>query len=144
MSIDVTIRSATIEDFDPIAAFDLWGGNRKKEIQQDVVFVAELENQIVGYITLDTSFYERPFLRYICIKREFRRQTIGELFLEFAENKYRGKRIFSSTESDNLPMLRLFEKRGYRLAGWIECLQERAEIVYCKDVKQDGEGTQLG
>ena len=135
MSAEVEIRQAKLEDFEEIAQFDMWGGDRKKEIAQGFVFVAGQEGKIVGYITLDQSFYERPFLRYICIRRELRRKGIGELFMRFAEEQYKGKDLFSSTESDNLPMLQLFKKNGYKISGWIENLQESAEIIYYKNLK---------
>ena len=134
MDNDVKIRTAVREDFERIRAFDRWGGDRRKEIEQGVVFVAERGEEILGYITLDTSFYERPFLRYLYIRSDHRRKGIGEQFMDFIESKCRGKRVFSSTESDNLAMLLLFEKKGYKLSGWIENLQERAEVVFCKDV----------
>ena len=55
--------------------------------------------------------------------------------MEFVEQQFEGDRLFSSTDSDNLPMLNLFNKRGYKMSGIIENLfQTRPEIVYCKDL----------
>lgn len=59
--------------------------------------------------------------------------------MEFIEQICEGKRVFSSTESDNLAMIKLFEKREYKISGMIENLQKQTEIVYCKDVKKDNQ-----
>jgi len=134
---EIRIRKASESDFEEIDRFDVFGGDRKAEIQRGECYVATHEKRIIGYVTADYTFYGRPFIRYLCICPEFQRKGIGNKIMEFIESRCEGQRVFSSTESDNLTMINLFKKREYTISGVIENLQKQTEIVYCKDVKKD-------
>ena len=134
---EIRIRKTSLSDFEEIERFDVFGGERKAEIQREECYVATHEKRITGYVTFDSTFYGRPFLRFLCIRPEFQRKGIGSKMMEFVEQRCEGQRVFSSTESDNLAMIKLFEKREYKISGVIENLQRQTEIVYCKDVKKE-------
>jgi GNAT superfamily N-acetyltransferase len=130
----IRIGKASLSDFEEIDKFDIFAGDRKAEIQREECYVATHEKIITEYVTFDYSFYGRPFIRFLCIRPDFKRKGIGNKIMEFVEQICEGKIIFSSTESDNLAMIKLFEKREYKISGVIENLQIQTEIVYCKDL----------
>lgn len=134
---EIRIRKALISDFEEIDRFDVFGGDRKAEIQREECYVATLGKRIIGYVTFDYMFYGRPFIRFLCVCPELQRKGIGNKIMEFVEEKCKEQRIFTSTESENLAMINLLGKREYKLSGVIENLQIQTEIVYCKDITKE-------
>ncbi len=135
----MTIRLATPEDEKRIESFDHFSGNRPTEINRQEVWVAEIANEgeteIAGYITFNYSFYRKPFIKYLNTNPKFERQGIAASLVSYIENLCKGKKLFVSTEADNYPMLRFFEKHKYRLVGMVNEIQAEAEVVYCKDIE---------
>jgi ribosomal protein S18 acetylase RimI-like enzyme len=132
----VKIRQAVPEDFTQIDSFDVFAGDRKSEIQRNEVWVAMREGKIAGYITFNRSFYQKPFIQYLNVKVEYRKQGVGQALIESIERRCDKEKLFTSTESNNLSMLRMLEKRNFKVVGVIEQLQEVAEIIYCKEIKR--------
>jgi ribosomal protein S18 acetylase RimI-like enzyme len=133
----VKIRQAVPEDFTQIDSFDVFAGDRKTEIQRNEVWVAMLEGKIAGYITFNRSFYQKPFIQYLNVKVEYRKQGVGQALIESIEGRCDNEKLFTSTESNNLSMLRMLEKRKFKVVGVIEQLQEVAEIIYCKEINKN-------
>ena len=131
---NLKIRQGKISDVETIEKFDVFSGNRRSEIERGEITVAVKDNLVVGYLTADKSFFLRPFIRYLCIAKEFEGQGIANKLLDRVEQFFVGERVFTSTESNNLAMLHIFKKRGYRMSGVIENLQEYSEIIFCKDL----------
>jgi ribosomal protein S18 acetylase RimI-like enzyme len=129
------IRQAILEDEKVIDSFDRFGGSRNNEIIRKEMWVAILEDKIAGYVTFNHSFYERPFLKYINTHPDFRRRNVAEKMMNFIEEKCKGKKLFISTEADNLPMITLLDKLNYKMVGIINGIQEAAEVVYCKELQ---------
>jgi ribosomal protein S18 acetylase RimI-like enzyme len=129
------IRIATPGDEKLIDAFDEFKGNRPTEISRNEVWVAEIGKDIAGYITFNHTFYRKPFIKYLNTNPKYERQGIAESLVKYIENLCIGKKLFISTEADNFPMLRFFEKNNYRLVGMVNEIQAEAEVVFCKDVK---------
>jgi GNAT superfamily N-acetyltransferase len=136
--MEITIRLATKQDEKAIDAFDHFSGNRPTEINRQEVWVAELSteggDEIAGYATFNYSFYRKPFIKYLNTHPKFERQGVAAALVKFIEEKCQGKKLFISTEADNFPMLRFFEKHKYRLVGMVNEIQEAAEMVFCKDI----------
>jgi ribosomal protein S18 acetylase RimI-like enzyme len=133
----VKIRQAVPEDFTQIDSFDVFAGDRKTEIQRNEVWVAMLEGKIAGYITFNRSFYQKPFIQYLNVKVEYRKQGVGQALIESIEGRCDNEKLFTSTESSNLSMLRMLEKRKFKVVGVIEQLHEVAEIIYCKEINKN-------
>jgi ribosomal protein S18 acetylase RimI-like enzyme len=131
------IRQAVPEDFTEIDSFDVFAGDRKTEIQRNEVWVAMREGKIAGYITFNRSFYQKPFIQYLNVKVEYRKQGVGQALIESIEKRCDQEKLFTSTESNNLTMLKMLEKRNFKIVGVIEQLQEVAEIIYCKEIKRE-------
>jgi GNAT superfamily N-acetyltransferase len=136
--MDIAIRLANNQDEKAIDVFDEFRGNRPIEISRQEVWVAEISieggNEIAGYATFNYSFYRKPFIKYLNTNPQFERQGVADALVKFIETQCKGKKLFISTEADNFPMLRFFEKHKYRLVGMVNEIQEAAEVVFCKDV----------
>ncbi len=132
--MDITIRLATSSDETAIDAFDAFRGNRPTEISRGEVWVAEIDNEVAGYITFNYSFYRKPFIKYLNTHPKFERQGVALALVKFIEAQCKGKKLFMSTEADNYPMLRFMEKYQYRFVGMINEIQAEAEVVFCKDI----------
>ncbi|CAA9221385.1 MAG: hypothetical protein AVDCRST_MAG56-464 [uncultured Cytophagales bacterium] len=109
-------------------------GTERRRYKRNEVRVAILEGSIAGYVTFNHSFYQKPFIQYLNVKAPYRKQGVGQALIESVEGRCGNEKLFTSTESNNLPMLRMLEKRKFKVVGIIEQLQETAEIVYCKEI----------
>ena len=130
------IRKATPSDVAAIDSFDIFAGDRGADVGRGECFVALEEGRAAGYVVFNHSFYLKPFIQFLCVSPGFRRRGLANELLEYVEGICDGDRLFTSTESDNLPMLRLLSRRGYRVSGVIEHIQERAEVVFSKEVRR--------
>lgn len=130
------IRKATSNDLGAIISFDIFDGNREAEVRRGECFVALEGEQVAGYIVFNHSFYLKPFIQFLCVHPDFRRRGLANGLLEYIEGICNGERLFTSTESDNLPMLTLLNRRGYGVSGVIDNIQARAEVVFCKEVRR--------
>lgn len=130
------IREATLSDLGVIDSFDIFAGDRSAEVKRGECFVAVEEQQVVGYIVYNHSFYLMPFIQFLCFNPKFRRRGFATKLLEYVEGSCDGDKLFTSTESDNLPMLKLLNRRGYRISGVIENIQDVSEVVFCKKVER--------
>ncbi len=128
------IREATPSDLEAIDSFDIFAGERSAEVERGECFVAVEEQQVVGYIVYNHSFYLKPFIQFLCVNPNFRRRGFATELLEYVEGICDGDKLFTSTESDNLPMLKLLNRREYRVSGVIDNIQEQAEVVFYKEV----------
>jgi ribosomal protein S18 acetylase RimI-like enzyme len=130
------IRKAVPCDLEAINSFDIFTGDRSLDIERGECFVAVEEEQVAGFVVFNHSFYLKPFIQFLCVAPKLRRRGLAAKLLEHVEGLCDEDKLFTSTESDNLPMLKLFNRRGYRVSGVIENLQERAEVVFCKTVER--------
>ena len=94
--------------------------NRFFADREDRIIVAELDNTVVGYISVEVKREELQYA-YIddfCIKKEYRGQSIGTQLLQRAE-VYAGERGISHiclhVEMTNTSAQRLYRKNGYEI-----------------------------
>lgn len=128
----MVVRKAELSDFAVIDAFDIFAGDRRRDIERAECFVAVENERIAGYIVFNRSFFLMPFIQFLCVDPAFRQKGFAGKLLDYVEQRCAGEKLFTSTESDNLTMLKVFSKRGYRVSGVIENIQEKSEIVFCK------------
>lgn len=132
----MTIRNAVPEDFSAVDAFDIFAGDRKKEIESGEMLVAVVDNEVVGYLSHNKNFYGRPFAQFVCVKDVFRRRGVNTRLFSSVEDVYgNNELIFSSTEGDNKPMLSFFAKNGYKKSGVVYNIQPVPEIIFVKRLK---------
>jgi ribosomal protein S18 acetylase RimI-like enzyme len=132
----MSVRKAELNDFDRIDSFDVFAGERREDIKRGECFVAVENEEIVGYIVFNRSFYLMPFIQFLCVDPKFRQKGFAGKLLDYVEQTCDDEKLFASTESDNLTMLKVFSKRGYQVSGVIENIQEKSEIVFCKKMRE--------
>ncbi|MBX7045265.1 MAG: GNAT family N-acetyltransferase [Ignavibacteria bacterium] len=134
------IREATLEDFPAIDEFDVFARDRKVEIKNHEIIIAIVDDKVAGYLTHNRSFYNRPFVQFVCVNKEFRQRGVAKAMFEYAGKIYREENeelIFSSTEDGNQIMLGFFERNGWEKSGIIHNIQPQAEILFVKKLNQN-------
>ncbi|MBS1492119.1 MAG: GNAT family N-acetyltransferase [Bacteroidetes bacterium] len=129
------IRKATLEDFAEIDSFDVFGGDRRTEIEREEILVVIIDEKIAGYITHNRSFYGRAFVQFVNTKPEFLKRGVAKSLFDYVEKIYSesgDELIFSSTEDYNNIMLGFFERNGWQKSGVIHNIQKAAEIIFVK------------
>lgn len=113
------IRLGTKEDLIQIDTFDIFGGDREEDIAEARLQVYVIGDRIVGYIVaIDNScLCGHSLISFLCVHSDYRRQGIASELLGSVEMKYKEKKLFISTESNNSAMLKLIEQRNYIKAG---------------------------
>lgn len=129
----LNLRPAEGSDVSKIDEFDIFLGDRLAEIQRREIIVAEWDNTIAGYIRFHRDFFAKPFIALLVVKEEFRRRGIAESLMKYSEELCTNdERIFTSTESYNIEMMRLLDKLGYRPCGVVDHIQKESEIFFSK------------
>ena len=130
----MTIRKANSNDLGTINSFDVFSGDRGAEIERGEIWlgVDEELNVVTSYLTFNHSFFNKAFIQYIVVAEPYRKKGIANELMAHIEDVVKQEKIFISTETTNLTMLKLFERRGYKIVGVIEEIQDCGEIVFCK------------
>ena len=138
------IRQARASDIPLIYAFDhlaVEPGRRefiKAVVNQGNTRVAVTEQQITGYMVLEYTFYGQGFISMLYIHPQHRRRGTGTALIYQAEAQCRTEKLFTSTNTSNLPMQGLLCKLGYTPSGIINNLDEGdPEIIYFKRLQRD-------
>jgi ribosomal protein S18 acetylase RimI-like enzyme len=109
-------RSAQVKyPRDPQALADTW-------TQRDGLLVAEMESDIVGYISLSQNALLRTtWATDLAVTRRVRRQGIGSALVISAQEwaaKNKSRRLILEMQPKNYPAIRLMKKLGYELCGY--------------------------
>jgi GNAT superfamily N-acetyltransferase len=92
----------------------------EQSINSGNFFVALFEDQIVGLIARDQSFFNQDFIPKLYVLESFRKHGIGQALMNAMARACRTEKIFSSTNLSNAPMLKLFRKLEWTYAGTID------------------------
>ena len=133
---ETMIRYGKQEDLVQIDAFDKFGGEREQEIAARGLQVYVLGDVVVGYITAikESCLCGYPLITFLCVHPQYRRRGIASALLSEIEQKYSDRKLFISTESNNLTMLNLIKKRRYKRSGSLSGLNDDGsdEIYFYK------------
>jgi GNAT superfamily N-acetyltransferase len=104
-------------------------------VQSGEVILFEREGRVSGYAVVRShSFFGRDFVELLAVAADERRHGVGGLLLQQAVGLSSTKRIFTSTNRSNSPMIGLLEKEGWQFSGQLEGIDEGdPELVYYKD-----------
>jgi GNAT superfamily N-acetyltransferase len=130
------IRRAEAEDFSQIDSFDPFAGDRRREIAEGRMLVADLGEGPVAYASwAPQGFVGRDYITFVCVRPDRRRQGLARSMLHAVEKMIPAGRLFVSTEEDNAPMLALLPREGWKNAGSVAGANEgnRAEVFFYKD-----------
>lgn len=95
-------------------------------IQNKEIFIAKLNNEIVGYVILSIREKENPSMRYrkqlnieaICVDENCRGNGIGTLLLEYIKNigKEQGcTDMYLTVNQENKNAIKVYEKFGFKV-----------------------------
>jgi ribosomal protein S18 acetylase RimI-like enzyme len=90
--------------------------------QRDGLLVSQLEEEVVGYISLDQNpLLKATWVTDLAVKRQFRRQGIGSALViaaqEWALNN-KSRRLILEMQPKNFPTIQLAKKLGFELCGY--------------------------
>lgn len=131
------IRAGNINDLSAIEGFSRFRGSRREEIDDGRIHVVEVNGAIAGFIVESKKgLLGRPYVEYLAVKEEYRRQKIASRLLEHMESRHLSNRLFISTESTNTPMLNLLKSKRYKKSGAISKanLSGADEIYFFKEI----------
>lgn len=99
------------------------------------LIVAEAGDAIVGMLAWRTDWFGCAFVSLVFVREDFRRRGVArEMFLA-VEALTRSPRVFSSTEEDNAPAIRMHTALGFRPSGFVDNLpQGKRELLFFKRV----------
>lgn len=98
----------------------------EKLLETESIYIARLENKIVGYIIIDIKEKDNGFMRYrkilsidtLCIDEKFRRQGIGTKMLEFAKRLGKEKNctdMHLTVNPNNKNAIKVYESFGMKV-----------------------------
>ncbi len=128
-----SIRPARAADLETIAALARpeWRDVLRRTIDAGGCSVSESDGRIVGYVSLDYTFYANGFVSLLYVREDARRQGVGEALMRHAVSSCRTPKLFTSTNLSNAPMQGLLAKLGFELTGVIHDLDpDDPELVY--------------
>ena len=111
----------------------------RASVAADGCLVARDGERLVGFITWDLGFFNRPFVRLLVVVESHRRRGLGSrllLAVERAAAAY--AELFVSTETTNAPMGALLAELGYAPSGSIENINApgNAELIFYKHLAE--------
>ena len=98
----------------------------KKLLETESIYIAKIENKIVGYIIIDIKEQDNGFIRYrkilsidtLCIDEKFRGQGIGTKMLEFAKRLGKEKNctdMHLTVNPNNKNAIKVYENFGMKV-----------------------------
>ncbi len=129
--------AAAIEDLDHIAALS---PARREFIRRVIASgscnVKIVDAAIIAYGVLDYRFFENGFISLLYVSAAFRRQGVGTELMLHLQAACITSKLFTSTNSSNIPMQRLLHKLGYKSSGMIENLDSGdPEQIFFKQLR---------
>jgi len=107
----------------------------RESLESASVYVATIEEEIVGYCVFDHSFFSRGFISLLIVHPEHRRKGIGSELVRHVEHLCESERLFTSTNQSNKPMQSLLRKMGYKRSGVVDDLDPGdPEVFFSKKV----------
>lgn len=93
-----------------------WITNSVVDKKSLVVFIYELDNKILGFVTVDKKSDTHASIGLIAVELNSRGQGIGVKLLDQAKNyllKNGFQKLSLVTQGDNIPALKLYQKAGF-------------------------------
>jgi|SRR5690349_7800452 GNAT superfamily N-acetyltransferase len=87
----------------------------------------------VGYGILNRTFFEQNFVPLIVVRDTARRTGVGIALLSEFESQCQGTKLFTSTNTSNVPMRALLLRCGFVESGYIDNLDDGdPELIFVK------------
>ena len=143
---NISLRKATIKDKPLVVDFDYRLDkvehielNREEKITKAILnkecFIIMADNRPVGFVLFDYRFFDQGWIELIIIGEEYRGKGIGGQSFDLIIKQCKTDKVFTSTNSSNIPMQRALTKSGFTFAGKIDGLDDGdPELFYYKMV----------
>ena len=138
------IRTALKSELNVLLQCDAYARSNKHRVEQlrlaletQSCLIAEVGTEAVGFVLLQYSFFGNGFIPLVCVSSHRQGQGYGLQLLSASERHCRTRKLFTSTNSSNIPAQRLFTKAGFSPSGIIENLDiGDSELFYFKFVSK--------
>jgi ribosomal protein S18 acetylase RimI-like enzyme len=130
------IRLGELSDCEFIRTYDEFTNLRGQEVADQRLFVWPDGHDPIGYVTLARDgFQGYPYIQFLCVHPHWRRRRVASDLLSHCEAQNVGRRVYTSTESNNVAMLALLSARGYVRAGSVAGLNRDGsdEVFFFRD-----------
>ncbi len=136
------IREATPDDRGVIIALDNVAGLEPGRIkfidrvlQSAACLVAERDRRVIAYAALEYTFFDNGFVSIVYVAQPERRRGIGRALMNALASRCETRKLFTSTNESNQPMLQLLNVLGYVPSGVIHNLDPGdPELVFFLDL----------
>jgi ribosomal protein S18 acetylase RimI-like enzyme len=110
---------------------------KKTFAQEGLAYTAKIEDEIIGGIILLYEDVAKNWIRYLIVKKEFRRSGIGKMLLDKIVEKIKsGESIFVDTGVVDKAAIAFYEENGFKNRGKISSLyDQRAGYIFEKNIK---------
>ncbi|MEQ9265823.1 MAG: GNAT family N-acetyltransferase [Balneolaceae bacterium] len=106
-----------------------------KAISDKECFIILAGNKAVGFILFDHRFFDQGWIELIIIEEKYRGKGIGGQAIDLICKQSKTNKVFTSTNSSNVPMQKALAKVGFTFAGKIDGLDEGdPELFYFKKI----------
>ena len=141
---DMKIRDATESDVAAMYAVDHMAakeGSRRQHIRDWVdagrAIVALIDDVVVGYATLEYTFFSNGFISMLMVGRASRRKGVATALVKHLEKMCETDKLFTSTNESNKPMQGLMQSMSYEPSGTLYNLDEGdPELFYVKRLER--------
>lgn len=141
MSIRLALETdiESIIDFDHVAeAEDARRSHIARAVEAETVWVFVSEEQILGFVILEYTFFGCGFVALLLTHPDHRRLGVGTALMQYAESVCNTEKLFTSTNESNRAMHLLLDSCNYVRSGVIHNLDEGdPEIVYFKAIAKN-------
>lgn len=115
----IDTRLAEPYDLSPIMTFDSFPGDRIAEIVERRMLVAEMDNQVVGYVAWQHGgCIGKDYVNKLVVADAYRRRGVAQKLVSMLNTVLSG-RVFISTGASNMGAVALLKRTGWTPAGQI-------------------------
>lgn len=122
--MDIRIREYSDSDLESLNILlnEVYGIEKKENTTINTELVAEYNNEIVGYLTINKQYdsvknIKYCYINYVCVKEEYRRYHIATELLKKVEEICKKENISYielTSNSTRLAALELYKNNGYK------------------------------
>ncbi|MHC5027279.1 MAG: GNAT family N-acetyltransferase [Planctomycetota bacterium] len=124
------VRQAEPSELSILESFDERNTVSEACIRAGECLVAGIESRPLAFGNLDRSFFKRAFVAMLYAHPEHRRHGLGSALLGHFESIAANKKLWISTNLENMAMRRMLHKHGFELTGVVNKLAPIPELVF--------------
>ena len=131
----IAIRPVIDTDLPVLATFDEWKTVTPERVAAGHVYVATVDDDPCAIGILDRSFMNRAFIAIIYVHADHRRSGLASALIRHFESITTDRKIWISTNIENLAMQAVLHRHEYAMAGVVNHLGAVPELFYVKTLR---------